>query len=517
MKNKGYISKFSSAKGGFGQILDETNLLVNFELVECNYDFVRVGDEVIYDLVQIYDGSHEALNIEFRKNSILSELDSAYQNQNELQCKVIFKTPNGFVVDYKGVSIYLPNKELQGKILIEGSDTTLFIKHFSYGDNIICSTSCNPNASLVSQFLKYIGKKDSFDFEIIEINNSGLIVSDSSVYGFVPNSHLGLIRKDEVQQGNIIKASVITCSLKGGLVLSLRNHALYHILVELNEAFNNQLCLSGEIKSISNKYIIIDYKGIELVLNKNYILQNDNIELKQRINFKIIDFSWTKTISISVIETSENGLIDSLRNENLYVGTVQKVMDTGLLVSINENYIGFMPNFEITDNWKIELSILKEGSKIKASITKFDCQGIYLSRLRYLKKIRRRLASKNFEINDTVVLKIYDKMAKFGVLVSNEAVKGLIPLENILPKEVIEQIDILKFVKYCKDIFKRRSLIKCIVSDVDDNDNKVAFDINVHEIENKEKIGQIIDYFKNNAELQLVVIDFYNIKAGNNV
>ena len=291
MKNKGYISKFSPTKGGFGQILDETNLVVNFEQIECNYDIVRVGDEIIYDLVQIYNGSYEALNIEFRKNSILSELDSAYQNQIELHCKVFFKTPNGFVVDYKGVTIYLPNRELQGRILVEGSNTTLYIKHFSYGANIICSTSSNPNANIVAQFQKHIGKMDSFNFDIIDTNDSGIIVSDSSIYGFIPNSHLGAIKKDEVRQGNIIKASVIACSLKGGLVLSLRNHLLYDILVELNEAFNNQFCLSGEIKSIYGKYIIIDYKGIELVLNKNFLIQNANIDIKQSINFKIIDFS----------------------------------------------------------------------------------------------------------------------------------------------------------------------------------------------------------------------------------
>lgn len=512
MRNKGCISKFSTTKGGFGQILDETNLVVNFERVECNYDFVRVGDQIIYDLVQIYDGSFEALNIEFRKNSILSELDNAYQKQNELHCKVICKTPNGFVVDYKGVTIYLPIKELQGKNLVEGTNTTLYIKHFSYGSNIISSISKNSNTNLVAQFQGYIGKNDSFDFEIIETNDSGIIVSDSTNYGFIPNSHLGTIKKVEVQQGSIIKASVISCSLKGGLVLSLRNHLLYDVLVELNDAFNNQFCLSGEIKNIYVKYIIVNYKGIELVLNKNFLLQNDNIDTKQNIDFKIIDFSWTKTISISVIETSENGLINSQRDENLYVGTVQKIIDNGLLVSINEFYTGFMPNSEITDNWKLELGVLKEGSKIKASITIFDCQGLYLSRLRYLKKARRRMDSKHFEINDTVVLKIYDKMAKFGVLVSNEAVKGLIPLENILPKVVIEKIDILKFVKYCKNIFKRRSLIKCIVSDVDENDNKIAFDLNVKEIENKEKINRIVDYFENNAELQFVVIDFYNKK-----
>ena len=37
-------------------------------------------------------------------------------------------------------------------------------------------------------------------------------------------------------------------------------------------------------------------------------------------------------------------------------------------------------------------------------------------------------------------------MGLFGILVSNETIKGLIPLENILPKEVIEQIDKLKFI-----------------------------------------------------------------------
>ncbi|PHQ29393.1 hypothetical protein CJ305_10660 [Leeuwenhoekiella nanhaiensis] len=493
--------------------MDETKIVVNFELVECNYDFVRIGDEIFYDLVQIYDGSYEALNIEFKNNSILSELDSAYQKQNKLQCKVNFKTPNGFVLDYKGVSIYLPNKELQGTNLVEGSDTTLYIKHFSYNANIICSLNSNSNSNLVSQFQKYIGKSDSFNFEIIEINNSGLIVADSSIYGFIPNSHLGKISKDKIRQGNTIKASVIACSLKGGLVLSIRNHLLYDILVDLNDAFNNQICLSGEIKSFYKKYFIIDYKGIDLLLNKNYVLNNDNIDIKQSIYFKIIDFSWTKTISISVLETSENGLVSSFRRENLFIGTVQNVMDSGLLISINENYIGFMPNFEITNNWKLDLSIVKEGQKIKASITKFNYQGLYLSRLLYTRKIRSRLASKKIKINDTVVLKIYDKMAKFGVLVRNEAIKGLIPLENILPKEIIEQINILNFVKYCKLIFKKKSLIKCIVSEVDDNDNKIAFDINVHEIDNKEKIIQIFDYFKNNTKQKIAVIDFYNKKA----
>jgi ribosomal protein S1 len=512
MKNSGSIFKFSTTKGGFGQILDETNLFVNFELVECNYDFVRVGDEVIYDLVQIYDGSYEAINIEFRKNKILADLDRAYQSQSELKFKVILKKANGFVVDYKGVTSYIPNRELQSSTLFEGSDTMLYIKHFSHGGNIICSTSSNPNINLVAQFQKYIGKKDSFDFEIIDANNSGIIVSDSYSYSFIPNSHLGGIRKDELRQGSIIKASVIACSLQRGLVLSLRNYLLYDVLIELNDAFNKQFFLSGEIINIYDKHIIVDYKRIELVLNKNFIPFNSVINVKQNISFKIIDFSFTKAISISMMETTGNGLMNSFRNTNMYIGTVNKILHKGILVTLNERYVGFMPNHEITENWKLDVSCLKEGSIIKASITKYDCNGLFLSRIKYIKKARRRLAANKFAVNDSVVLRIYDKMAPFGVLVSNGAVKGLMPITNILPKEIIGKIDIMDFIKYCKDIFKRGAFIKCIVSDIIKDDNKVAFDLNVVEIENQDKIHRIIDYFLNNDELRSVIVEFYKNK-----
>lgn len=511
MRHRGCILKFNTSKGGFGQIIDESKLVVNFERCECNYDYIRAGDEVIYDLIKISDGSFEALDIEFNKNSILSELDSAFQKQKEIHCKVILKTPKGFIIDYKGITMYLPEKEIQGKTLAEGDNIILFIKYFSYGAKIIASLS---KTNYVFHYQRYIGKRDGFEFEIFDINDSGLIVFENDTYGFIPNSHLGPLNLEDINIGESIIASVIGCSLKKGLILSIRNYLKYDILVELNEAFKEQKILSGKIKSIYSRYIIVNYKGIDLVLNKLYIL-NSEINKNELLEFKIVHFSWSKTISVSNTEISEKGILSSLRNDNMFMGTVKEIWDNGALISINEFYTGFMPNEEMSDNWKLDLSCIKEGSKIKASIIRFDCKGLILSRLNYIKKIKRRIALNGLHLGDSMELKIVDKMANFGVLVSNNNVKGLICLESILPIGVIKEINLLEFTKYCKPIFKRRAHIKCLISGINKKENKIEFEPDYSITENFEKVNNIINFFKDNRAMKQIVSHFYDKKIKN--
>ena len=70
-KTKGIINAINRDKS-FGEITTLDGECVNFELFECDYDFVRVGDSVIYDLVKIADGKLEALNVNFSSNLSVS-------------------------------------------------------------------------------------------------------------------------------------------------------------------------------------------------------------------------------------------------------------------------------------------------------------------------------------------------------------------------------------------------------------------------------------------------------------
>lgn len=514
MKSKGIIINFNSTKGGYGEIKSENNLVVLFEKFECNYNYVRIGDEVIFDLEKSFDDIFDALNIEFARNSILTELAKIYHKQSEIVCKVLSKTPKGFYIDYKGCTLFLPASESQSKNIVESSLITVFIKYFSYGANIIASLMRNELINTVEKYKNYINKEDSFEFEVIEINNFGIVVCDKDEFGFIPNSHILSVKKEDLKIGDIVKACVISCSLTKGLVLSIRNHLLFNILIELNSAFKDQKTITGCIKDIYNKYIIVCYKDINLVLNKQFVRSRE-ININELIDFKVINFSWSKIISISNIEIYENGIIYVLRNKNMFIGKVEEILDNGTLISLNEEYTGFMPFSDMSDIWKLDFSTLRKGSRIKTSITQFDFKGLYLSRLKYKRKLKKSRASSICNIGDSFQLKMKDKMALFGVLVCNESVNGLIPLGNILPPKVINELNKIEFVKYCKEIFKRRSQLKCVVSDINKEYNKVNFELDYSAEENLDRINNIINYFENHKVFKTLVQEFYIDKIEN--
>jgi ribosomal protein S1 len=283
---------------------------------------------------------------------------------------------------------------------------------------------------------------------------------------------------------------------------------LYKILEELNLAYLEQIKLQGSVKSISSKIYLIDYKGINLLMNHDYLLKE--VTIGSTIEFKIIDFSWTAAISISTIEVTDSGLLKKLRTDNLFQGTISKVFKNGLLIMINEYYTGYMSNTEISDNWLLDSEPLKEGSKINLSIMKFDYKGLALSRINFKKNKKKSNASSFYKVGDIIEMKIYDKMIFSGLLVKDGTVKGLIPIDKIIPEEVIKEINLLYFIKFCQNLFKKHSFIKCVVCNVEGENNKLLFDIDYEDDRNKSNIIKIIDYFSNDRNLKKIVVDYLN-------
>lgn len=513
MKQKGKIIEFTLEKGGYGVILTNQNQKINFEKCECNYDKIRIGDEVEFHLYKSLNNNLDALNIEFIKNKLLSELDRVFQKQIKIECTIIKKKNKGFILDYNGAEIYLPYSNTIEQNLMIGHPIKIYIQSFSYNDFIIASQKEN-SLNTYQEYNKHFERNETLEFEIVNFNIGGVLVSDGFNLGFIPNSHIYPLNKNELKEGQKIFVKILSYSVSTGLQLSIRNHFFAEIIKILSEAFKNQQVLKGMVKGSNKFYYSVFFEGLELKMNKEFVAK-DNLIDGEEIEFIIIDFNARKDISISNIEISSLGIIQDFCKNNQFLGLVKEIQSEGLIIELNDAYkTCFLPNSEISDflPWNFDYERIKIGARIKVSITKFDYKGIYLSRVLYKKKERRAIASFRYKIGDKFQLKIKDKMAKFGVLVADENIKGLIHLDSILPSDIIQKIDKLDFVKHCSDIFKRRLIIDCVINDIDTEHNKIAFDLDYSKQENIERSQSILTYFENDKEEYNSVDRFYKTK-----
>jgi ribosomal protein S1 len=513
MKEKGKIIEYTPEKGGYGVILTNNNQKINFEKCECNYDKIRIGDEVEFHLFKSLSNNLDALNIEFVKNKLLSELDSIFQKQIKIECIILKKKNKGLILDYCGAEIYLPYSNTIEQDLMIGQPIMIYIQSFSYNNFIIASQK-ETRLNSHKDYNKHFERNETLVFQMVDFNNGGVLVSDEFNLGFIPNSHIYPLNKNELNEGQKLQVKIISYNLTTGLKLSVRNHFFAEKIKALSEAYTNQQVLKGILKSTNKLYYSVFFEGFELKMNKEFVIK-DNLIDNEVIKFVIVDFNARKDISISNIEITSHGLMQNFCKNNQFLGLVKEIQSEGLIIELNDSYkTCFLPNNEISDflPWDFDYKRIKIGARIKVSIKKFDYKGIYLSRVLYKKKERRAIASVRYKIGDKFRLKIKERIAKFGVIVADNNIKGVIPLESIIPIDIIQKIDKLDFVKYCNNILKRRSIIDCVIKYIDIEHNKIDFDLDYSKVENIEKGQCILTYFENDKEVYDSLARFYNAK-----
>tara|TARA_R110002050_G_scaffold200755_1_gene335770 strand:+ start:1425 stop:2972 length:1548 start_codon:yes stop_codon:yes gene_type:complete len=514
MRSEGTIIEMTTSKGGFGKIKESSSQLVHFERVECNYPHVRLGDVVTYELEEIQSGTLEAMNIDFLRHPVLSELDTAYQKQSEITGEAIKNVEHGLLIEYKGITILLPNSEIDERIITLGSEIKLFVKKFAYHANIIGSLTKSDNSKVVEKYGNYIGTANSFAFQVLEANEAGARLTDGEVQGFLPRSHYGADKDLLPSEGAHVTVAVISCSIKSGLILSVRNHLFYQVLYELENAYKNRISMNGRIVRQNRDCVFIDYKGVELDLRRDYLINKEQIlKNDDYVDFKLITFSFVKKISISEIETSSKAIFEIWKNQNLFKGKVIKEVGAGLVVSLNDTYYGFVHFREITDNWRMEESSLQPGAVINVSIQSFDQDGLLLSRKLYKRKIRKQGTLKNLKLNSVIELEIDEKMSFSGLILSNGLLKGNLSLDSIIPVSILNQIDRREFIQYSRLVFKKRSILKCIVKDKNLKDGRAVLDLDYSDVENKKRIEEVLAYFSQDESSRQTVIQFYNNKV----
>lgn len=513
MKTKGIITDITPSKRGLGIITTPNNQRIHFEKSECDYDFINVGDEVDFDMVKSFDGELDALNINLIRNKVATELDHIFQKQTQIRCKVLKESNQGFIIIYKDIQIYLTLRDDVSQEILIGGEVDVYVIAFHYGGNIIASLSRKNTYDAINYFSIPYKENLSLEFEVHTIYDYGVLLTKDDYWGFMPYHHFTPINQ-EFTIGQKIFVKIIGLSASKGVILSARNHYLVTQLSELSESFKNQELLEGKIIELRKKYYLVDYQGLLLYLNINYLIDKNPI-LGSNIKFKVIDFSLYREISISNLEASPFGIFNRFKDSNMFIGLVKGVVDKGIIVSLNEVYSNiFLPFKEISNilPWNYDYESIKLGAKIKISIIKFDFKRLTISRLNYKLKERRNKACIHYSLNQKVALKIYEKMETYGIFVKNHDSKGLIHISEIIPIEIYEQIHKLTFIKFCGNIFKRGMTIYCTVSDIDEVNNKINFDLDYTIQENIERKDTIISFFSDSTQYKDMLIAFYQNK-----
>jgi ribosomal protein S1 len=520
MRVSGIITEYNSNSGGYGKIKCDAVQDVRFERSECTYENIMINDNVRFDLIKSFDGIYDALNIEFISNFALGELDRSYQKQLPISCRVLFKTPKGYVISYKNINLFLPDALCFEQLIEIDKSYEVYITTFTNNNPIIiASLKKYKSDELISKFNPFVQSKISLLFEVIAIEEFGIIMNYEDKYnGFVPNSHIFPFDKKELNVGDKFYVKVISCAMPKGLVLSIRNHYASDIISNIKKAFEENYVLSGRIERIEKKFYLIKYNDLNFKMNLNHILET-SLTINDEIKFKIINFSYSDYISISNIEISEFGLIEKLRANNLFLGKVVEKNDNGLIISLNEYYnSAFLPLTEITDcpDKKQLFDRIKIGMNVHCSIIKFDYLKLVVSRRKYKKTIRHSKVTSICKLNSKVQVKIKDRISFFGLPVENNYFKGIIAIEDIFPIEIIENIDLLKFIQHSREypsnFFKRNSILSAIISKIDKENNRIYFDFDLSDFENKKKIEEIISFFSDDEEKYSKLKIFYEEK-----
>jgi ribosomal protein S1 len=223
MKIKGEVVEYFQNKGGYGRITSIEEETILFEQCECDYEFIRIGDTVMFDLIKTSNGELNALDIELLYNTNLIELESYFETQQLLECYIEFETPKGFVVSYKNINMFLPSDEKQKIIISKNKNVNVYINAIHYGNKFIVALDKNNRTITANEFSKHVNE-DSFEFEIIELNSFGALLARGEHIGFLPNSHTIPLDREKIELGQKIFVKILSCSKTKGLTLSARNH-----------------------------------------------------------------------------------------------------------------------------------------------------------------------------------------------------------------------------------------------------------------------------------------------------
>jgi small subunit ribosomal protein S1 len=202
--------------------------------------------------------------------------------------------------------------------------------------------------------------------------------------------------------------------------------------------------ISGKIKNITDYGVFVDLGGIDGLVHvtdiswKKINHPSEILELGNNIQVKVLKFDEELTrLSLGIKQLTDDPwqkVSDNFKVDQSISAPVSNIMDQGVLISIDDNFEGFVPLNELTWLKKpphpSKLIEIKENIEVKIIEIDNEKRRLICS-LKRLRENPWNLLTKKYQINDCFETKIVN-VVDFGIFVKvHEEIDGMIHISDL--------------------------------------------------------------------------------------
>ncbi|GAB4438185.1 MAG: 30S ribosomal protein S1 [bacterium] len=355
------------------------------EFLPEEWETLQVGDEIEV-LVQGGRTSYSKA----RGLVALQELKNAHINNEPIEIKVTGTVKGGYTASYKGINIFLPASQSgrNEKIVLRNSYKALVIKFEEKDNNVVCSISeleKREKERLLNKFFEDRQIGEIITGKVKTIIEKGVFVDLGGFEGFVPFSELTYKRikspKEYVKVGDSLTAKIIEVNSKKRKITLSSKTLEEKPWDRFLRTFKEGDKIEGIVRNMINTGVFVEIiDGVDGFLHVSEISWTErvndpkkyfNIGDKVSCLIKSIDEKHQK-ISLSLREVLANPWQDFVSAHaigSVVACKVKEVMDKGIVVSLENDLEGFIPNEYVSWNKIAETKkSLSEGMELTAKL-----------------------------------------------------------------------------------------------------------------------------------------------------
>lgn len=343
---------------------------------------------------------------------------------------------------------------------------------------------------------------------VIQVLNDEVMVDvGGKSEGIIPLKELALqdlnSAHDFAKVGDKIEVLVLKWDDDGTILLSKKRVDQSRIMDRLEERFNNNETIEGNIEGSVKGGLLVDLEGITAFLPASHVdntyVKNIDDYIGKTMDFKVIEFNRNKRRGSQVV-LSRRELAEAEKNQRkeafwsaieenqIFNGRVKRIVDYGAFIDIG-GYEGLLHVSEIDHN-RVEhpSDVLTEGQDLEVAVIALDRakERISLSRKKLLKSPWEIVTSKYQEgdiIDGTVA-----RIAPFGAFVEIEpGVDGLVHISQLANRRVAKP----------EDVVSVNQQIKVKILSIDHEERKIALSLKAVELD--EEQAQVDEYMAEQA------------------
>ena len=281
-----------------------------------------------------------------------------------------------------------------GKNYLVGSNIQVYVLDLDDGKgNVNLSEKKAHYKNVVKELKNLCNSKESVEVYVKEKVDAGLVCDYKGMRGFIPKSRVSINKVNlEDYLNKNIEVRLVDLDLdKNKIIFSrkeIERDEQDRNLSKLLEKINIGDKYLGVVKNIKDYGVFVDIGGIQGFVHKSQITYkqnyniNDLVKIGDKVTVFILNFNKeTKKIDLTMKDSNYSPFLQ-YKNQfiegSVYDVQVLKILNSGIIVSLNDELTGFIHVSEFDDDININKSF-KIGDKIKAKIIEINMENKKIS------------------------------------------------------------------------------------------------------------------------------------------